>query len=250
MAASVNILLADVTEVRFMGLTDMAMVSLVVLMVAVLGLAAARRSVSLAGGVVAGLSAWLLLGAVLASTGVLSDWKARPPRMALLALTALITGFLLRRTATARALIASTPPAWLIAVQTFRVPVELVMFALYRTGRAPVQVTFEGRSMDILVGLTAPLLAWWVARRRSAPALVVTWNLLGLAVLAHTVFTAVTSAPGPQHLDWPGAPFTAPATWPVVWLPSFLAPLAATLHGVSLQQTLPLLRGNAERQPS
>jgi hypothetical protein len=250
MATSVNILLADVAEVRFMSLTDLAMVSLVVLVVAVLGLWAARRSVPLAVGVVAGLSAWLLLGALLASAGVLSNWTARPPRMALLAPTALLAGFVLSRTSTARAMIASTPLAWPVAFQTFRVLVELVLFALYRTGRAPVQVTFEGRNLDVLVGLTAPLLAWWVARRRSAPGLVVTWNVLGLAMLANTVFTVVTSLPGPQHLHWPGAPFTAPATWPVVWLPSFLAPLAATLHAVSLQQTIPLLRANAERQPS
>jgi|GEM_PF-6363278 len=41
---------------------------------------------------------------------------------------------------------------------------------------------------------------------------------------------------GPLHLSWPGTPFTAIATWPMVWLPAFLAPLAVFLHGVSLQR--------------
>ncbi|RKI05803.1 hypothetical protein D7Y13_21655 [Corallococcus praedator] len=60
--------------------------------------------------------------------------------------------------------------------------------------------------------------------------------MLGLAVLANTIFTVATSAPGPLHLDWPGVPFTAIATWPVIWLPALLAPLAVFLHVMSLCQ--------------
>jgi len=233
-----------------MNATDLAMVGLVALMAALLGLWAARRSRPLALGALGGLGLWLAATAALASRGVLSDWTARPPRVPLLPVAFLATVLVLRRTATFRALVAETPRAWPILAQTFRVPVELILYALYANYRAPVQVTFEGRNLDVLVGLTAPLVGWMVSRGRASPAVVVGWNALGLGVLANTVFTVVTSSPGPLHLDWPGAPFTALATWPLVWLPAFLAPLAVFFHVVSMQQAVPLLRSTTERQPS
>jgi hypothetical protein len=51
------------------------------------------------------LAAWLILTAGLATTGVLSDWTARPPRLPLIVIGALGLGLLVRRTAAFRALL-------------------------------------------------------------------------------------------------------------------------------------------------
>jgi hypothetical protein len=179
--------------------------------------------------------------AALAQSGTLSVWSARPPRLLLLPLCAFAAFLTLGRTAVAKTLMTNTPRSWPIAAQTFRVGVELVLFAFHAAGEAPLQVTFEGRNFDILVGATAPVVAWLVQRRRVRPAVVAVWNGLGLAILTNTIVTVVTSIPGPLHRDWPGEPFTAIAAWPLVWLPAFLAPLAVFFHVVSLRQTLPLL---------
>jgi len=40
----------------------------------------------------------------------------------------------------------------------------------------------------------------------------------------------------------PGAPLTAITSWPIVWLPAFLMPVAVFLHVVSLRQNLRRLR--------
>lgn len=201
--------------------------------------AAARR---LGLGVAGALALWLAVAGGLAAVGWLSQWASLPPRFPLLPLSTLVAMLLLGRTPTARELIARVPAHWPLAAQSFRIAVELLLFAFYLVGRAPLQMTFEGRNFDILVGLTAPLVAWLVARGRLAPRLVALWNLAGLAVLANTVGTAVTSIPGPLHLDWPGEPFVALATWPLVWLPAFLAPLAVFFHFVSLRQSVTLMR--------
>lgn len=110
-------------------------------------------------------------------------------------------------------------------------------------GRAPIQITFEGRNFDVLVGLSAPLVAWLVARRRIGPKGAIAWNAVGLSVLANTVGTVATSTPGPLHLNWPGAPLTAITSWPIIWLPAFLMPLAVFLHVVSLRQNIDRARG-------
>ena len=192
---------------------------------------------TLAASVAAGLSSWLGATAALAESGLLGDWTARPPRWQLLPPTALGTFVLLGRTKTFRRLLAAIPPWQPVALQTFRVGVELAFWRLHAEGLAPAQVTFEGRNFDALVGLTAPLVAAGIAAGRVGPRATIAWNLFGLAMLANAIGTVATSAPGPLHLDWPGEPFTAIAAWPVVWIPALLAPVAILLHVTSIRQS-------------
>ncbi len=91
---------------------------------------------------------------------------------------------------------------------------------------------------DALVGLTAPVGAAGIAAGWVGPRVTVAWNLFGLAMLLNAIGTVATSTPGPLHLDWPGEPFTALATWPVIWIPALLAPAAIFLHVVSIRQSL------------
>lgn len=228
-----------------MTVLDLSMTLLVAGMAALTWAWVSRVSRRLAARTGVALALWLAATAALAGAGVFSDWTGRPPRLPLVPVVALLIVAVLRRTPAFRALVAATPRTWLVGVQTFRVGVELLLFGLFAAGRAPVQVTFEGRNLDVLVGLSAPLVTW--SMRRGAPAgVVVGWNLLGLAILGNTVFTVVTSIPGPLHLPWPGEPLTVLATWPWVWLPAFLAPLAVAAHLVSLGQGLTQLRTAAQ----
>jgi hypothetical protein len=217
-------------------------VTLLVAVASAMGLGARRAGLSQR---VAWLTAafalcWLAFTAALAHLGVLAQWSARPPRVAWLPATLFALIILASRTRYAREVIANTPPAWPVALQTFRVIVELCLFALHQDGRAPIQVTFEGRNFDLLAGATAPLVAWMIHTRGRLPGVrlvVLAWNLAGLGLLANVVFTAATSVPGPMQLDWPGGSFEAIASWPIVWIPAFLAPMAVFLHVVSLRQT-------------
>ncbi|QEH34636.1 hypothetical protein OJF2_31770 [Aquisphaera giovannonii] len=207
-----------------------------------LGLARAARKGglprSLAPAVAAGMILWLTVAALLAESGALSAWAAVPPRWPLLPLTALATLLTLGLRPASRRLIAGVPPWQPVALQAFRVGVELAFWRLHAEGVAPIQVTFEGRNLDALVGLTAPVMAAGIASGRIGPRLTIAWNLFGLALLANAIATVATSAPGPIRLDWPGSPFVAIATWPVVWIPAFLAPVGIFLHVLSIRQSI------------
>jgi hypothetical protein len=207
-----------------------------------LGLArAARRAeipLSLARSVAVGMIVWLGVSSALVRSGVLADSTALPPRWPLLPLTALGTLILLSLTRTFRQLLPEIPPWQPVALQTFRVGVELAFWRLHAEGVAPIQVTFEGRNFDVLVGLTAPLIAAGIAFNWFGPRVTIAWNVFGLAMLANAIGTVATSAPGPLHLNWPGEPFTAIASWPVIWIPAFLAPVGIFLHIVSIRQSL------------
>jgi hypothetical protein len=134
-------------------------------------------------------------------------------------------------------LLAALPPAWPVAAQTFRIPVEIVLWRLAVAGVIPELLSFTGRNVDILVGLTAPVVAYACFVRRAWPARVaVWWNWAGIVILLNVVVHAQLSAPTPWRLFETDPPTTFIADWPYIWLPDFLVPLAWLLHAVSLRQ--------------
>ncbi|WP_397448024.1 hypothetical protein [Pseudomonas sp. NA-150] len=193
---------------------------------------------------VLGLFGWLLISGALAYSGFLAQWDARPPHLAVIPLVALIAVVLIHRASGFRRLIEITPRHWPVAMESFRIGVELAFWGLFLAGGAPTQVTFEGRNFDVLVGLSAPLIALAIMRFKLSPRWVIVWNVAGLGILFNTIITTFTSTPGPLHLNWPGEPFTAFATWPFVWIPGLLAPLAIFLHLFSIRQNAALIRQN------
>jgi hypothetical protein len=226
----------------------------VVVALVTLGLAQAARRAglprTLAASVAAGMCLWLAAAAALARSGVLADWTALPPRWPLLPLIALVTFVALGMTRTFRRLLAELPPWQPVALQTFRVGVELAFWRLHAEGLAPVQVTFEGRNFDGLVGLTAPVVAAAIAMGWLGPRMAIVWNLFGLTMLVNAIGTVATSTPGPLHLNWPGEPFTAIAALPIIWIPALLAPVGIFLHFVSIRQSIARLAARGSPRPT
>ncbi len=183
-----------------------------------------------------GIGAWLGLLALVARSGALANFEARPPRMffVLGGALALFT-YATTRPVVAR-LLEAAPRAWLVGLQSMRVPIELGLFGLYAAGRLPRHLTLEGRNFDVLVGLSAPLVALALSRGRLGRRGLVAWHVASLALLVNIVGMAITTMPGPLHLAWPGVSNTIIAEWPFVWLPGFLVPVALFGHVLSLRQ--------------
>jgi hypothetical protein len=180
---------------------------------------------------------WLALTALLADRGFFDDFQSLPPRMLLAIGLPLATLLALAFSARLEPLLAALPPAWPVAAQAFRLPVELVLWQLAVAGVIPDLLSFTGRNWDILVGLTAPVVAYACFVRRAWPARVaVWWNWAGVAILLNVVVHAQLSAPTPWRRFETDPPTTFIADWPYIWLPAFLVPLAWLLHAVSLRQ--------------
>lgn len=183
-----------------------------------------------------GIAGWLSLLALLAYRGVFVG-GVMPPRVALALLLPLAVGLFLLPTHGMRHYLAVTPPAWLISVQSFRIVMELILYALAVQGRAPALITFEGRNADILIGLTALPVAYFAVSRRVWPRRVATvWNVVGILVLANVVVHAQLAAPGPYRVFMTEPSTVFLGTFPYIWLPGFLVPLALWLHAASLLQ--------------
>lgn len=194
----------------------------------------AVRGVRLAGLALAG---WLALTATLAGRGFFADFYSLPPHMLLAIGPPLLVLLALSFAGRLDALLAALPRSWPVGAQAFRIVVELVLWRLAVAGVAPEIMTFTGRNVDILVGLSAPVVAYFCFVRRAWPERVaVWWNVAGIVVLLNVVVHAQLSAPTRFRVFETEPPTTFIGDLPYIWLPAFLVPLAWALHAVSLRQ--------------
>ena len=211
------------------GVVDAVFVLLVIALAVTIGIRLPARGRAL-------LTGWLVALGLVAAAGVfLRDGRVQPYFLAA-GLLPTIAGIVFVTSRAAAPLLARTSSATLIGLQSFRVVVELVLWALALQGRLSPLLTFEGRNFDVLVGVTALPMAWLCLLRRAwLPAVAGVWNVAGIVILVSTVLTFVLSAPVPFQRIHTEPPTTIVATLPYIWLPGFLVPLAWTLHVASLR---------------
>jgi hypothetical protein len=188
------------------------------------GAAAKRASVALVAAI-----AWMSGTWIAASSGALGRWEATPPPFALLVVAIVMVGFLIAFSRCGR-LLATGLPLWtLVAVQGFRLPLELSMHAMYARGIMPLEMSYSGRNFDILTGASALIVAALVRAGRAPRWLVAVWNVLGLALLVNVMAIAILSTPRVRYFgtDRLNVWVTYP---PFVWLPAVMVLAAFAGH--------------------
>lgn len=189
------------------------------------------------GRVMLAVTGWVALLGLLSLEGYFANFKSLPPRLFPALIVPLVGGLLFLRSAGGRELLARTPPQWPIYLQSFRIVMEIILWLLYLQHRAPAIMTFEGRNVDILVGLTAIPVGYLCWVRRAWPARVAFWwNVAGICILLNVVVHAQLSAPTPFRVFVTDPPVTFIGYWPYILLPGFLVPLAWLGHAASLIQ--------------
>jgi hypothetical protein len=199
-----------------------------------LGTAAAerRRNVAL---VAAAAGFWLLLTGVLAQRGILARTDTTPPVLAVFMPVILLLSFAWALSPFGARLARGLPVWAMIAAQSFRVPLELVMHQAAREEVMPAQLSFSlsgtGFNFDIVVGALALPVGWLVATRQAPLWLAKLWNLLGFVTL--TVIAGVAIATSPMVHAFGTAPKSL-NTWvmyfPFVWLPAGAVVFALGSH--------------------
>ena len=189
------------------------------------------------------LSIWILLLMVLGFSGVLNDFSSFPPRMILVLIVPMLAIVWFTATGSSDDFLSKMPAAWIVKMQGFRVIVEIFIWWAFIDKLLPIQMTFEGRNFDILVGLSAPLVAFWYLKEdKKKPLWVLIWNILGLILLFNIIIIAVLSMPTPKQYFFDGPANTIVATFPWILLPGILVMLAFALHLLSIKQMLRMLK--------
>jgi hypothetical protein len=172
---------------------------------------------------------WMTVTWVAAASGVLRRWDASPPPFALLIVAGMVLAFLVAFSRYGSRLAMGVPLWALVAVQGFRLPLELAMHGMYVRDIMPEQMSYSGRNFDVLTGATAIVVAALVRRSRAPRWLVAAWNVAGLALLINIVTIAIISTPrfayfGADRLNiWVTYP-------PFVWLPTVMVVAALAGH--------------------
>jgi hypothetical protein len=182
------------------------------------------------------LGIWLAITALMAMNGFLLETDSMPPKILLVVAPALIAGILISRSKMTARLLAALPTNFIIMAQSFRLGVEIIFYLLLINNAIPTLMTFEGRNMDIFVGLTAIPMAMLARSGKLSDRSLRVWNYAGLAILLNVMIHGMLSAPSPMQQIT-----TVPVNnfmfhFPFVWLLALLVPSAFTGHLLSLRQ--------------
>lgn len=209
-----------------------------------LALVGVRRAVTEEGALAArrsgvGLGIWMVVTGGQAWRGALADFEAVPPALMVIVFVGAVCTIILAVGRTGKQVAAGSSVAGLIGFQAFRLPLELIMHRATTEGIMPVQMSFEGRNLDIVTGILATCIGGvFMARKRPVPpAIAWGFNILGFALLLNIVVVSVASVPtfaafGPEQLN------TWVAFFPFVWLPAVFVMLALFGHIVLTRRLL------------
>lgn len=180
------------------------------------------------------LAAWAALVATLALRGafVQPNERATPPiGIAIVAAFAALAASLLG-SPTLRRLLCNQ--ANLVRLNIWRL-VGAVFLVLMSTGQMPALWALPTGIGDILIGAAAFPVAASLQKpggRRRA----VIFNVLGLLDLVVAIGLGMTTSPGPVQFFHTTPPSVMAAQFPLALVPTFLVPLAVTIHVLSLWQ--------------
>jgi hypothetical protein len=182
--------------------------------------------------VAAWLTAWFVVVVILAATRTLyyEHGLGAPGLGMAVVLPVVVIWLLVARVQMLRAALGDVPLWLLICVHVVRI-LGVSFIILYAANRLPAPFAPVAGWGDILIGITAPLVAWLSWRQgANARPIVWIWNLAGTADLIAAVGLGVTSSPGPLRL-FHGEPSSAiMATLPWLLIPGFLVPLLFVVH--------------------
>lgn len=182
---------------------------------------------------------WMMAQSILSLSGFYKVTNTLPPRFILLVAPPVLFIAVLFITRSGKKFIDSLQPKFLTLLHVFRIPVELVLFWLFLHRAVPQIMTFEGRNLDIISGLTAPFIFYFGFIKKSlSNKTLLLWNVVCLGLLINIVTIAILSAPFQFQKFAFDQPNVAVLYFPFVWLPCCIVPLVLLSHLAVIRQLL------------
>jgi len=182
-----------------------------------------------------GFILWIGFLAAITYSGFAGNFENFPFNVMPVVAIPLITSLVLIFSSSTKQVITHLPFKMLTQLQVFRVFVELLLWLLYIQNLLPVQMTFEGRNWDIVVGITSLVIAAFFLTKKSA---MIVWNIFGMILLVNIVTIAILSLPSPIRVFHNEPANTIVTVFPFVLLPGLLVPFAYILHFLSFRKLL------------
>ncbi len=179
---------------------------------------------------------WLIYILVLTSTNLLYSFDL-PPRLPLFIFIPLfIICIIFYQKNKNNTSFSFVPIKWIIAIQSFRIIVEIILLYTFYKGIIPVEATFEGYNFDIVIGISALLIILFKSSKiLEYKTLFIAWNILGILLVTFVGFIIGSMAyfPNLWGYDAPQVLLSF-VQFPFILIAGFLAPMAIFLHVVTL----------------
>jgi hypothetical protein len=183
--------------------------------------------------------AWLIIQTLLGLRMFYIITTTIPPRIILLGLPPLLIICCLFLTTRGKYFLDGLDIKWLTMLHVVRMPVELVLLWLSINKVIPQLMTFEGRNFDILSGITAPLIYYFIfVRNNFSKKILLAWNFICLALLLNIVVNAVLSVPTAFQQFAFDQPNIAILYFPFNLLPAVVVPLVLLSHLAAIRKLL------------
>lgn len=182
---------------------------------------------------------WVLLQSVLGVSGFYSDVHSMTKRFPLLFFPALIFIVFSFITVKGKIFIDVLNISTLTILHIIRIPVEATLFWLFINKSIPVAMTFEGRNFDILAGLSAPLVYYFVfVKKITGKWMLLAFNIACIISIVNVVSSAILSLPARFRQFGFEQPNIALGHFPFLLLPALLVPLALFSNLAAVRQLL------------
>lgn len=185
--------------------------------------------------VVVALLSWMVLAVTLSALGAYeADPRGIPTIQFGITLPLILAMLVYASWPSFRQLVHGIPQQWLIGIQVYRAGGALFL-ALWGEGLMPGFFAVPAGLGDLLVGCTAPAIAFLAARGNTGSRnYVLIWNVLGLLDLALALVLGFVTTPSRFQLLAVDNASIIITQFPLVLIPTFIVPLSILLHLVSL----------------
>lgn len=195
------------------------------------------------------IGGWLAYITLLSTTNLLTNTQSsfRIPVLVLLPVSGFITYFFLSNKF--KVFVTCFPKMMVVYGQTLRIAVELLIYGSYVQGVIPAHATFEGYNLNIVVGLTAPVIGCMAFLSKTLPSkTLVLWNIVGMGFLAVEMFVFMATLLCPELCGLEHTFSPEFGTMPYLLLLSVFIPSSVFMHLISIAQTLISAKRRALRQ--
>ncbi len=182
---------------------------------------------------------WAIIVGALGLSGFYQKVDTVPPRFIFLLGPVILIVVVLFFNKKGRQFIDSLDLKWLTILHVVRIPVEVVLYAVFLSGLIPIYMTFEGYNFDIISGITAPIVYYLVfVKKTLGERFLLFWNFFCLVLLINILTIAVLSAQTPlQQLAF-DRPNVGVTYFPFVWLPAVIVPIVLLSQLAAIRKLL------------
>lgn len=173
---------------------------------------------------------WSVVQSVLAFNGFYENTTATPPRFAFVLIPStlfIIYGLLPKQQ---RWFIKARDMRISTLLHSIRLPVEIVLFYLFVHKMIPELMTFEGRNYDIVMGVSAPIIALLLLKNKISWNGLVLWNIIGLILILFILVNGILSSELPIQQFGFEQPNRAIMYFPFILLPATVVPIVLWTH--------------------